>query len=113
MQLQQSLRAWNTPEFETVFKREISQLGIGQLPLQQGLSVSNFVTEDPVTVMIHHVIELESVIRVQAGILYQGMIAGCSCADDPTPDNSNNEYCVVQFDINKATAETAIILVPE
>ena len=113
IQLHQSLLAWGTPDFEAVLKRDISQLGIGQLPLYQGLSVSNHVTDDPITVMIHRVAELENVIRVKAGILYKGMVAGCSCADDPTPDNSNNEYCVVQLDIDKATAKTAVILVAE
>jgi hypothetical protein len=41
------------------------------------------------------------------------MTVGCSCADDPTPDSKNNEYCVVQLDIDKTTAETTIDLVTE
>ena len=113
IQLHQSLRAWGTSDFGATLKREIALLGIGQLPLQQGLSVSNVVTDDPITVMIHRVTELGNVIRVKAGILYKGMIAGCSCTDDPTPDNENNEYCVVQLDIDKTTAETVVVLVTE
>ena len=33
-------------------------------------------------------------LRVKAGIFYTGIIAGCSCADDPTPIDELNEYCV-------------------
>jgi len=108
-----ALLAWGTADFETLLKQEVARLGIEQLPLYQGLSISNHVTDDPITVMINRVTELENVIRVRAGILYTGMTVGCSCADDPTPDNENNEYCVVQLDIDKTTAETTIDLVTE
>jgi hypothetical protein len=108
-----ALLAWGTADFETLLKQEVARLGIEQLPLYQGLSISNHVTDDPITVMINRVTELENVIRVRAGILYTGMTAGCSCADDPTPDSKNNEYCVVQLDIDKTTAETTIDLVTE
>jgi hypothetical protein len=52
-------------------------------------------------------------IRARAGIFYTGIIAGCSCADDPTPVNEENEYCEVQLDIDKATAATTVILLAE
>ena len=113
IRLHRSLHAWGTSDFETALKQELALLGIGQLPLQQGLSVSNVATDDPITVMIHRVTESGDAIRVRAGILYKGVIAGCSCADDPTPDNENNEYCVVRLDIDKATAAAAVVLVTE
>jgi len=50
---------------------------------------------------------------VKAGLLYAGIIAGCSCADDPTPIDEVTEYCVVRFDIDKATAETKVTLLSE
>jgi hypothetical protein len=54
---------------------------------------------------------MENVIRVKAGIFYQGVLGGCSCADDPTPASEINEYCEVQLDIDKSTAATAVELV--
>lgn len=109
--LDKALQAWGAPDFEAVLKKEIAQLDADQLPLQQGLTVSSTVTADPITVIIHRVIELENVIRVRAGILYKGLVGGCSCADDPTPISANNEYCEVQLDIDKSTAITAVALV--
>lgn len=111
--LDHALRAWGRPEFEAVLKNEIAQLGAGQLPLQQGLAGANYVADEPITVMLISVAEMENVIRVKAGIFYQGVIGGCSCADDPTPASDINEYCVVQLDIDKTTAATAVALVTE
>jgi len=112
-QLENALSAWGSPDFEGRLKQEISQLGTDRLPLQQGLSTGNYVSADPITVVIISVAELENVIRVKAGIFYQGLIGGCSCAGDPAPDSESNEYCVVRLDIDKATAETMVDLVTE
>jgi hypothetical protein len=113
IRLDESLRAWGDAGFGATFKREVENLGADQLPLQQGLSVSSYVAESPITVMILRVDETESVIRIKAGIFYQGIIGGCSCADDPTPAVENNEYCEVQMDIDRATAVTAVTLITE
>lgn len=107
------MRAWGGADFEAILKREVETLGADDLPLQQGLSSSNYVAESPITMMIHRVAEMENVIRIKAGIFYQGIIGGCSCADDPTPTGENNEYCEVQIDIDKATAATAVALITE
>lgn len=109
IQLKQTLRAWGTPDFKAVLKQEIAR-DADQLPLQQGLSSGNYVTADPIAVMINSVAEMENIIRVRAGIFYQGILGGCSCADDPTPTSESNEYCEVQLDIDKTTAETAVTL---
>lgn len=111
IRLEKALHAWQTPSFEEALKQEIMQLGHDRLPLQQGLSFGNHVAATPITVIINSVTEMEDVIRVRAGILYQSIIAGCSCADDPTPVSEINEYCEVQLDINKNSASTGITLV--
>ena len=41
------------------------------------------------------------------------LIAGCSCADDPTPVEPQPEYCEVELQIEKATGLTAIVFVGE
>lgn len=111
LKLDKTLQAWVTSDFEVVFKQEVAELGTEQLPLQQGLATSSMVTADHITVLVQHITEMDDVIRIKAGILYTGIIAGCSCVDDPSRDNTNNEYCVVQLDIDKATAITAVSLV--
>ena len=112
IRLDKALQAWGTPDFEASLKRELAQ-NPDQLPLQQGLSYGNYVTDEPVTVAINNIAESEDRIRIRAGIFYQGVIGGCSCADDPTPVSESSEYCEIQLDIDKSTAATAISIVSE
>lgn len=113
IQLNKSLNVWNTPDFEGVLQQEIAQLNPAVLPLQQGLSISSDVTDRPVQAMILNLSEDADLIRVNAGIFYTGIISGCNCADDPTPVVEQEEYCVLQFCIDKQSAETTVTLVGE
>lgn len=113
IRLVKSLNAWGTSEFKTVIKQEIEQLDAGELPLQQGLSAGNHVQGDKFTVMVLNVSEGNDFIRARAGVFYTSVIAGCSCADDPAPISELNEYCEVQLDIDKQTAEATIVLQPD
>ena len=112
-QLNMALSAWETPQFNEVLKNEIRQLGTAALPLQQGLSRSSYVSGDKFDVIVLSTVEEPGIIRVKTGIFYQGVIAGCSCADDPTPVGEQTEYCVVQFEIDKQSAEAKVTLLEE
>lgn len=107
------LAAWDTPEFNATLKHEIECLDANQLPLQKGLSVSSAVGATRHTVLILSTLDDQHIINAKAGIHYSGIIAGCSCADDPTPLNENPEYCVIQITIDKVTANTTITLLSE
>lgn len=109
--LKHSLQAWQTDNFRAVLKKEISHLNPDLLPLQQGLRYSSYALEDNVSSSILTVTSENENILVKVGLFYTGVIAGCNCADDPTPMDVNNEYCDVLFSINKKTAETTIMLV--
>ena len=108
--LVKALNSWGSASFEATLKQEISQLDIGLLPLQEGLSQSSLVTDSPRQVMVRQVSADEQAIHVSAGIFYSGIIAGCNCADDPTPISEQNEYCEVHISINRQTALTKIQL---
>ena len=111
--LDKALRAWGSPDFKTILKHDIESMDAEQLPLQQGLTTGNYAISNQLTVMINSISEAENHIRVTAGIFYKSVIGGCSCADDPTFINENNEYCEVRLDIDKASAATAVSLVME
>ncbi|MDP2031367.1 MAG: hypothetical protein Q8K12_17165 [Thiobacillus sp.] len=96
-----------------MFKQEVEKLDGQHLPLQQGLAASSHVSNRPIQVMILGVAEESECIRVRAGIFYTGVIAGCNCADDPSPLDEQNEYCVVQIDIDRTTAESTVCLVTD
>lgn len=113
MQLTATLNAWGTPAFEATLKREIERMHVESLPLQQGLAQSSYTDGANRSVMIIRVTEAAAFIRAKTGIFYAGIIPGCSCADDPTPMSEITEYCEVQFDIDKITAETTVTLLTE
>jgi len=83
------------------------------LPLQQGLSQSSYAIGANIKAIVLGVSEGAGFIRAKTGIFFKGIIAGCSCADDPTPVDELTEYCQVQFDIDKTTAETTVTLLPD
>ncbi len=109
--LTQSLNAWGTPAFAAVFKAQVQQLDAEVLPLQQGLSQGGFAFSEELEVMLIDARATPSGVRVKAGLFYTGIVAGCSCADDPTPPNPSREYCEVLFDILAPDGETAIRLI--
>ncbi len=106
-----SLRTFGSPDFNTVLKQEICALDEKLLPLQQGLQNSSYAISDKLSLTVLKVTQDEKNIKVKAGLLYNGIIAGCSCADDPTPTDETNEYCDALFCIDKQTAKTTVTLV--
>lgn len=113
MQLTATLSAWGTAAFEAVLKHELEQVEVQLLPLQAALTQSSFTSGANRSVRVISVADDAQCIRVKAGIFYTGIIAGCSCADDPTPVDEINEYCEVQLEIDKATAEATVTLLPQ
>lgn len=113
IKLSKALIAWQTPDFKAVLKAEIESLDTTVLPLQQGLSQNSYVSGNKFSVMIIGVVEESDCIRIKVGIFYSGVIAGCNCADDPTRIDEQPEYCEVEFDIDKTTAETTVRLLSE
>jgi hypothetical protein len=109
--LPESLHAWGTPQFNTALKRELESLRVEQLPLQQGLVSGSYVLDDKHSVMIISVDEAAVFIRAKVGVFFSGIIAGCSCADDPTPVEALNEYCELWVEIDKRNGEAKISLV--
>jgi len=110
IQLSRTLAALGSPDFKAVLKAEIEQLDAESLPLQQGLSQSSYACDEDIKVVVISVVETATVINVTAGVFYSGIIAGCSCADDPTPVDACPEYCEIRIDIDTQTANAIISL---
>lgn len=100
-----SLQAWGTHAFESTLKAELMALGTELLPLEQGLRTGSVALSDKLGVMVLDAGETPSEIRVRAGIFFTSIIAGCACADDPTPVNENAEYVEVDLRIDRLSGE--------
>lgn len=108
--LPKSLASWGTAEFENTFKEELRKVDPLLLPLQQGLSQSNHALTDDLAVILLHSHEEGNRLHIKAGIFYKGIIAGCSCADDPTPIDEITEYCEVVVHIDRGSSEAQVEL---
>ena len=113
IRLPESLAAWGSPAFNEIFKKETARLDANSLPLQQGLALSSHVADSPFSVILMNMTDDPVSIQIKAGILYAGIIAGCSCADDPTPISGQTEYCEVMFEINKLTSQATVSLMED
>jgi len=104
---------WDAPDRDEILKREIEAFDAGLLPLQRGLSVGGYALPDGFSVMIVAVGAQGRRLRVKAGVFYHGVIAGCSCADDPSPTDLTTEYCELMFDIDRRTGNASVALVED
>lgn len=110
IRLPESLKAWGSPDFTRVLKDEIERLDAAHLPLQEALTASSHVLDGTHGAIVIGVTDMPDCIQARVGIFYSGILAGCSCADDPTPVAPQNEYCEVLISIRKSTAEASITL---
>lgn len=111
--LPKTIQALDLESCKKVAKEEIQHISVELLPLQQGLSLSSYVSKTPFTVVILNQIKNNNSLNIKAGIFYSGIIAGCSCSDDPSPTDEQNEYCELLFIINTETAATEVVLLEQ
>lgn len=110
VQLPAAVLAWNTPTFAATLKQELEAIGGAPLPLQQALAVSNAVFDDRIEVIFIAATEEHGRIRAKVGIFFAGIVAGCACADDPTPIPTQTEYGEFALTLDMTTAVADIKL---
>ncbi|GKT11796.1 MAG: hypothetical protein ISEC1_P0766 [Thiomicrorhabdus sp.] len=98
------------PSFAAELQKGIAKLTLAELPLQKGLQQSSVALDDDLSVMLRTIKHEGCVIKAVAAISYNGMIAGCSCADDPTPLNLITEMCEVELLMDTITGMSLVTL---
>lgn len=109
MKLTQSVAAWNSPTFAATLIDEIQALGPGhpelQPLLQACLAQTSAVADEPLSVYLLSSDEQDGRIRARLGVFYAGIVAGCSCADDPSPVDSITEHCEWLLEMDAASGD--------
>ena len=82
IRLTKALSTWGSPAFSDQLIRELERLPHEALPLQRALAHSSQVSSEPFKVVLIGAQEESDDIAVRAGVLYSGITAGCSCADE-------------------------------
>ena len=107
LRLARSAAASSRPAFNATLVEELEALGPRHPALcpllQAGLSQTSSVADEPISISILGVDEEEGQIRARLGVFYAGVIAGCNCADDPTPVDSRPERCELLLDLDGAS----------
>ena len=103
--LDRTLACWNDDGLTKVLNEELRGLPIDALPLQQGLSQSSVALNHRLSATILNTDEGAHEYIIHAGLFYTGIIGGCNCADDPSPQDEVNEYCEVTITIDKVTGK--------
>ena len=91
--LPRSAHAWGTPAFEATLKSELADEGAAWLPLQACLSHTSVALTDDIEIVLLGSEPRGGRVLLRVGVFFQGLQAGCGCADDPTPVEPETEYC--------------------
>jgi hypothetical protein len=109
LHLVKTLQAWEHESFIDTLGKELIELDPDHLPLQQCLSQGSHVLHDEgYKVMLLNQSADRQSIRLTIGIFFSSVIAGCSCADDPTPMDTCSEYGELLIIIDRQTAQAKI-----
>jgi hypothetical protein len=118
LRLPRSVSAWNHSAGSTTFRNalldELEALGSNhpaiQPLLQASLTQTSAVSDSPLSFQLLSLREQKGQILAHLGVFYDGIIAGCSCADDPTPIDTITEHCELLLEIVITTAAARVSL---
>lgn len=110
--LPNSLAAWGTADFRPVLKAELAALDADRLGLQAALTASSHALDHGHEAVLLAATENADSLAVKVGIFYRGVIAGCNCADDPSPPDELTEYCELAITIARPDGRAHIQLLP-
>ncbi len=113
LHLPELVAAWDRPDFDTVLAARLAALGQPALPLQAGLRHGNYALDAPLSVVPLRRERRGDRLWLRARLFYTSVIAGCSCADDPTPVDTLTESCEIELSLDPASGAAQITLCPD
>lgn len=113
IRLNKVLDAWQTNDFEEVFKKSIADLDCETLPLQKALTAGSFALEDSTDTVILKTAEHSDCLEIKAQLFFKSLTPGCACPGDPTVENDQIEQCTVLVSIRKVDAAATVTLLDE
>ncbi len=78
------------------------------LPLQQALTHGSVVIGGVREVLLISSREIGDRVQIRVGLFFTSVIAGCNCADDPTPADLLEEYAEFELDVDTRTGQASI-----
>lgn len=105
-----ALAAWDTDEFVPRLTEAVRAMGVSGLPLQKALTQGSVALDDDMMIRVLRTEAQDDQLHVTLSIQYTSIIAGCSCADDPTPQSVLPEYCELVLTIDRRSGLATVLL---
>ncbi len=105
-----AIAAWETDDFVPQLTEVVRALGARGLPLQRALSNGSVALDNDMMVRVLHTEAQGDQLFVRVSVQYTSIITGCSCTDDPTPENILPEYCEMELTIDRENGTAKIDL---
>ncbi len=103
LRLPRTARVRESGELPDVLKAELEAQPPDRLPLQQALARGSHALGAGFSVTVLHVTVQHDLVRARVGVFFEGLVAGCGCADDPTPVQPHPEYCELLLEVDRGT----------
>ena len=108
LELPASAAAWGTPAFAAALRAELEAVPAEALGLQRQVALGGQLADAPVQVTVLASRADGAGVRARVGVFFASVIAGCSCADDPTPVEDLPEYCELELTIHLPDGESRV-----
>ena len=109
LSLPKSLAAWPGEAFIATLSDELGAANPAALRLERLLQHGSHIVDAPEFMLLDTETDAEN-LRVRIGVFLHSVLAGCACADDPTPLDIMNEYGELLLRIDRRTARTEVRL---
>lgn len=103
LSLPKSLAAWPGEAFTGVLLDELALANPASLRLERLLQHGSHIVDTPEFMLLGTEADTKN-LRVRVGVFLHSVMAGCACADDPTPMDIMNEYGELRLTIDRDTA---------
>lgn len=99
-------------DFDERVVKMIHRLGPETLRLQDASRYGSYALQDELSLSLLSWTENAEEVRLRVSLFFTSVIAGCSCADDPTPLDKVNEHAVLTVTLNKQRHDLEVELEP-
>ncbi len=101
--LPQTLAAWPDGDLLSALNSELADADPGWLALERLMRHGNHVVGRPRFMILGSQAD-DKRLTLRLGVFFQSLVAGCACADDPTPEEPIEEYGEVWLHIDRDDA---------
>jgi len=103
VKLVESLKLWGNNDFSNTLKKELMELGVNALSIQDAATPGKFVNDSEIGITVLAITESIQYINVKVGVLFSETQWGYCCGEEEPM--ISNAYCEICVSINKNTLD--------